>query len=94
MAIKGLDELVRKMKELERVAADLDGDITSVTFNPHDPQSIDIAIQNMESAIDARVGDYRNNEMIDGIVSEMKEQYRQAILERAAQERSEEDSES
>ncbi len=84
MAIKGLDALMRKMKELEQAAAALDGDIAKVSFDPQDPQSIDLAIQQMETAIDERVGDYQNNDMVQVIAEELKEQARNAILERAA----------
>ena len=84
MAMKGLDELQRKTKELSRAIAALDGDITSVGFDPGDPQSIELAIQKMEAAIDERVADYSRNDMVQGIVIELKERYRQAILDRAA----------
>lgn len=84
MKISGLDDLAKRMKELEKAISALDGEIGSVSFDPHDPQSIDIAIQKMESAIDERVGHYRNNDMVDGIINTAKEHYRQAILERAA----------
>lgn len=93
MMIKGLDELMRKMKELEKAISALDGEITSVGFDPHDPQSIELAIQKMEAAIDERVGDYGNNDMVQGIVGEMKERYREAILERAATARNEKEGE-
>jgi hypothetical protein len=88
--IKGLDDLSRKMKELERAVSALDGDIGIVSFDPHNPQSIELAIQRMETAIDERVGDYRNNDMVENIVSQTKEHYRQAILDRAAVARNEE----
>lgn len=91
MVIKGLNELSRKMRELEKAISALDGDIGSVNFDPNDPQSIDLAIQTMEAAIDERVGDYIRNDMVQGIVSEMKERYRQAILERAAAARGEQE---
>jgi hypothetical protein len=94
VAIKGLDDLMRKMKELEKATAALDGDIASVGFDPHDPQSIELAIQQMEGAIDERVGSYRNNDLVDSLVAEMKERYREAILERAATARMEGDPES
>ena len=84
MAIKGLDNLMKKMKELEKAAAALDGDIASVSFDPNDPQSIEIAIQKMNAAIDERVGEYSRNDMVKGIVDGLKEQSRQAILDRAA----------
>lgn len=91
--IKGLNELSRKMKELEKAIAALDGEIGSVNFDPNDPQSIEVAIQKMEQAVDERVGDYSRNEMIEGIVSEVKERYRQAILERASEARNEQEDE-
>lgn len=88
--IKGLDELTRKMKELEKAVSDLDGEIGTVSFDPHDPQSIELAIQRMETAIDERVGSYRDNDMVENIISQTKERYREAILERAAEARNEE----
>lgn len=91
--MKGLDELSRKMKELEKAIAALDGDIGTVNFDPNDPQSIEVAIQKMEQAVDERVGDYSRNDMIEGIVSEVKERYRQAILERASEARNEQEGE-
>lgn len=91
--IKGLDELSRKMKQLEKAIAALDGDIGSVSFDPNDPQSIEVAIKKMEQAVDERVGDYSRNDMIEGIVSEVKERYRQAILERASEARNEQEDE-
>lgn len=91
--IKGLNELSRKMKELEKAIAALDGEIGSVNFDPNDPQSIEVAIQKMEQAVDERVGDYSRNDMIEGIVSEVKERYRQAILERASEARNEQEDE-
>ena len=84
MKIKGLDELKRKMKELETAMSALDGEIGKVSFDPNDPQSIEIAIHKMEAAIDERVGHYPNNDLIADVISKTKERYREAILGRAA----------
>jgi hypothetical protein len=84
MAVNGLDALMRKLKELEKAAAALDGDIAKVSFDPHDPQSIDLAIRQMESDVDERVADFRTNEMVQNIAENLKEQGRRVILERAA----------
>lgn len=91
MPIKGLDDLTRKLEELQRVADALDGDIADVSFDPHDPQSIELAIQRMEAAVDEKAGNYRDNDMVEDIVISMKEQYRQAIIDRAVQARAEEE---
>lgn len=84
MKITGLDALVRDMKELEKAVAELDGDIARVSFDPHDPQSIEQAIQQLYTAIDDKVASYTQNEMVVSIAKELKETGRNNILERAA----------
>ncbi|MHA7818736.1 MAG: hypothetical protein ACX930_03700 [Erythrobacter sp.] len=85
--INGLDKLQRELDHLEKIIASLDGDITSVKFDPEDPQSIDVAIHHMEAAIDERVGNLKGNQIAMNLVSEVKENYRQAILDKAAEAR-------
>lgn len=87
MMITGLDKLQREINQLQKTIASLDGDITSVNFDPEDPQSIDVAIHKMEAAIDERAGNLLGNEVVADLVSELKENYRQAILEKAAEAR-------
>ena len=84
VTIKGLDEFSRKLKELEQALSALDGDLTKIRFDPHDPQSIEVAIQKMETTIDERVGTTGRNDMIEKVVETAKERFRVAILERAA----------
>lgn len=91
--IKGLDILAKQMDELQKAIEALDGEIGSVNFDPHDPQSIDVAIQKMEAEVDERIASYSNNEMVQGVANEMKERFREAILERANEARTEEDPE-
>ena len=84
MKITGLDNLTRKMKELEKAVAELDGTIAHLTFNPHDPQSIEQAIQQLNVAVDEKIASYAHNEMVVSIAEEFKENGRNAILDRAA----------
>lgn len=84
MKISGLDALARRMKELGQALADLDGDITQVRFNPHEPESIELAIQQVYDAVDERVSSYAHNDIVVAIADEMKEKYREAILAKAA----------
>ena len=84
MNIKGLDSLTKTMKELERALSDLDGDIAHLTFDAHDPQSIENAIQEFNSAVDQKVAGYSQDELIAHVVEELKESGRATILERAA----------
>lgn len=85
--ISGLDKIQRELDQLQKTIASLDGDVTSVNFDPEDPQSIEVAIQKMEAVIDERVGDLRGNQMAVDLVSELKDNFRQAILEKAAEAR-------
>ena len=84
MRITGLDALSRKFRELEKAVAGLDGDIARVSFDPHDPQSIEHAIQDVNSAVDEKIHGYGDNEIVVNIAEALKESYRSAILERAA----------
>ena len=80
--LEGLDSL--ELEELERAIANLDGDIANVTFDPNAPQSIEQAIQELNTVIDERVMGYSKNEMVASIVKELKEQFREEILDRAS----------
>ena len=82
--IKGLEELSRSLKESQEALANLDGDLTSVSFNPTEPASIEAAIQEMERVIDGRVRGHADNPIVATLVEATKENFRQAILDKAA----------
>lgn len=85
--ITGLDKLSRSLDELSKFAEEIDGHIGEVQFNPRDPTDIERAIAEMERMIDERSASYGRNEYVQNIATEMKERYRQAILEKAAAKR-------
>lgn len=91
--ITGLDKLSRSLDELSQFSKDIDGHIGEVRFSPHDPSDIQRAIAEMEAMIDERSASYSRNEHVQNIASELKERYRQAILEKAAAKRLEGDAE-
>ena len=82
--ITGLDALTKELDQLQRVLRELDGEIGTVTFNPHDPASIESAISNINALIDEKAGDYRSNSMAASIIEDVKDSYRQSILDKAA----------
>jgi hypothetical protein len=88
--IKGLGELQRQISEAQQVLHSLDGDLCTVNFDPHDPASIETAIQQVATVIDERVGRFNSNPIIGPLAEQMKEQYRTEILDRAAASRLEE----
>jgi len=91
--ITGLDKLTRTLDDAQKALAAIDGELGGVNFNPHDPGSIEAAIVQMEAMIDERLGDYASNPIVVTMMDGMKERYREAIIERAAQARMEGDSE-
>lgn len=82
--VTGLDKLTKELDDVQRALAEIDGDIGSVSLDPHDPASIERAIVAMEQMIDAKVGRYAKNAIVGPMIDQMKEQYRAAILQKAA----------
>lgn len=89
--IDGLGDLERCLEEASQAFSELDGEITTITFNAADPESIETAVLDMERAIDARMARYMGNEIVASMVSDMKTQYRDQIMTQAAEARSAEE---
>ncbi|HHL43701.1 MAG TPA: hypothetical protein ENJ42_08790 [Hellea balneolensis] len=85
--IDGLDKLQKNLDEAVRAMENLDGELGSVNFDPTDPVSIEAAIASMEQLIDEKVGHHPNNSIVANLGNEMKEKYRESILEKAAEAR-------
>lgn len=77
--ITGLDKLTREMDELAKFAESIDGNLTTVKFNPDDPASVQAAVRQMEAAVDVKAAPYRSNNLVMNLASKSKEQFRQAI---------------
>ncbi|MEW7002118.1 hypothetical protein M5585_27965 [Serratia ureilytica] len=54
--ITGLDKLQKNLKDAQRALSELDGELGVVNFDPHDPASIEGAIQSVNRMIDERLG--------------------------------------
>ena len=80
MAMQGLDRLQRHMKELADASQALNGTITTVNFNPDDPESVADAMRQVEAAIDRKIAPYHSNPTVMKMADELKEKYRQGIL--------------
>lgn len=85
--IKGFDKLQRDLALAQEALQELDGDLCSVKFDPYDPASIEQAIQHVVDVIESRVGAYGANPIVGPIIENMKEHYRQRIIEQAAEAR-------
>ncbi len=87
LKITGLDKLQNELKEAEQALKELDGKLGVVNFDPHDPASIEAAIQSVSRMIDSRVEQYSNNPIVGPLAEQMKESYRENILQKAAEAR-------
>lgn len=82
--ISGLDKLQRELDEAVKALNSLDGELGTVSFDPHNPSSIEAAIQGASALIDERIAQFAENPLISELVVSVKEQYRDAIVTKAA----------
>lgn len=87
MAIKGLDSLRRTLSEAQRALVAVNGELGTLTFNPEDPGSVEAAIAESERLVDERLGKYANNSIIAPLMVQMKQSFRTAVIEKAAEAR-------
>jgi len=87
--ITGLDTFQREINQMTQAVKALDGDLATLNFDPQNQTSIENAIAEMRGMIDRKIAPYRDNPMVENIVSELKEKYEKEILDRAAEARSE-----
>jgi hypothetical protein len=87
MEITGLAEFGKALDDAVKALGALDGELGTVNFDPNDPGSIESAIQQVENIIDTRLGEYASNPIVGPIAEQMKERYRQAIIDRATEAR-------
>jgi hypothetical protein len=85
--VKGLDLLQRQLKDATRALEELDGELGTVQFDPHNPGSIEAAIQKVYGLVDEKVGHYPSNPIIGSVAQEMKERHRENIVQKAAEAR-------
>lgn len=83
----GLDELQKELNEAQRALSELDGELGAISFNPHDPASIEAAIQSVCQMVDNRIDQYSSNSIVGHLIDQVKEAYRENILQKAAEAR-------
>ncbi|MFQ2186221.1 MULTISPECIES: hypothetical protein [Aeromonas] len=87
LKITGLDELQNELSKAQLALEELDGELGTVNFNPNDPASIEAAIQSVCQMVDERAGQYASNSIVGPLLEQMKETYRENILQHAAEAR-------
>ncbi|KZY42700.1 MULTISPECIES: hypothetical protein [Pseudoalteromonas] len=91
LKITGLDKLQKDLKNAEKALNELDGQLGVVNFDPHDPASIEAAIQSVNQIIDNRIEPYASSPIVGSLAEQMKESYRESILQKAAEARLKQD---
>lgn len=84
LILQGLDKLQRDLAAVQKALEAMDGELGTVQFDPHDPASIEAAIQEVARTIDRKIAGYSGTPMVDKIADAIKAKYRDSILEKAA----------
>lgn len=85
--MKGLDNLQRILAEAQRALEIVNGELGTLSFNPGDPESVEAAIAESERLVDERLGEYANNSIVGPLIVQMKDSFRIAVIEKAAEAR-------
>ncbi len=85
LKISGLDKVQKELKVAQLALSELDGNLGTVHFDPQDPASIENAIQKINQIIDERVSQYSHNSIIGPLAEEMKQAYREHLIQKATE---------
>tara|TARA_R110000737_G_scaffold333449_1_gene351132 strand:+ start:9738 stop:10931 length:1194 start_codon:yes stop_codon:yes gene_type:complete len=87
------DKLLKELDQAQKALARIDGTLTTVKFDPKQPASIQAAIYRMEGEVDSCVSAYSRNPMVKELVKGIKAHLAEQIEEKAAQARTNSNSE-
>lgn len=85
LKITGLDKLQKELKVAQLALSELDGNLGTVHFDPQDPASIENAIQKINQIVDKRVSQYSSNSIIGQLAEQMKQAYRENLIQKATE---------
>ncbi|MFV9095184.1 hypothetical protein [Klebsiella aerogenes] len=83
LKITGLDKLQKELKVAQLALSELDGNLGIVHFDPQDPASIENAIQKINQIVDERVSQYSSSSIIGPLAEQMKQAYRENLIQKA-----------
>lgn len=85
--LKGLDNLQKTLSEAQQALEAVNGELGTLSFNPEDPGSVEAAIAESERLVDERLGKYANNSIVGPLIVQMKQSFRAAVIDKAAEAR-------
>ena len=78
--LDGMSEVTRNMEQLKRA---LDGALAGLSFDPKIPQEVERALREIEMKVDLKMAPYILSPGVREIASDLKAEYRKAILKKA-----------
>jgi hypothetical protein len=78
--LTGMSEVTRNMEQLKRA---LDGAVAGLSFDPQKPEEVERAIREIEMKVDIKFAPYISSPGVREIASDLKAEYRKAILQKA-----------
>ncbi len=78
--LNGMSEVTRNMEQLKRA---LDGVFAELSYDPLNAKDVARAIREIEQKVDLKMAPYISNSGVRQIASDLKSEYRRAILEQA-----------
>ncbi len=82
--LTGLSEVTRNMETLKRA---LDGAVEKASCDPANPKDVERAIREIEMKVDLKMAPYLTSPGVREIASNLKAEYRKAILQKAEEAR-------
>ena len=81
--MQGFDDLQRQLKDAGEAFTALDGELTTIRFDPDDQASVEAVIADVARAIDVKISPFAGNPFVEDVAAQMKAKYQEQILERA-----------
>ena len=75
--------VLRTLEALKEAGKALDGTLATVSIDPHDPDSIERAVEDMKRAVDERLAPYASNSMVRKLGEQSKASFEKKLRERA-----------
>ncbi len=82
--LDGMSEVTRNMEALKRA---LDGAVEKASLEPANPEDVERAIRKIEMEVDLKLAPYMTSPGVTEIASNLKAEYRKAILQKAEEAR-------
>lgn len=83
LEIKGLDKLTKTLDELQKLSAELDGELGTIQFDVQNAESVKQAIAEMEAMVNNKFEGYSSNSVAVNMANSIKSSFRQMIEDKA-----------